>query len=85
MLVDRPRVLPHQSIREALNQPSLMEPQPAVWIISGRDSAVRAFQTRLASSFSGPGEQKRTSLTTNSSGDGIAGVVNGIQILIQDL
>jgi hypothetical protein len=86
MLVDWPRLLPKQSMRvETLSQSAMVEPQLAVWSISGRDSVVRDFRTRLVNSSSSHGEQRLTSLTTHSSGDGIAGAVDGIQIPFQDL
>ena len=81
MLVDWPRLLPKQSITGSLS----LDPQLAVWSISGRDSAVKAFQAKLPNWSSNRGGRRQTSLTTHSSGDGIAGVTNGIQIQFLDL
>ena len=81
MLVDWPRLLPKQSITGSLS----LDPQLAVWSISGRDSAVKAFQAKLPNWSSNRGGQRQTSLMTHSSGDGIAGVKNGIQIQFLDL
>ena len=81
MLVDWPRLLPKQSITGSLS----LDPQLAVWSISGRDSAVKAFQAKLPNWSSNRGDRRQTSLTTYFSGDGIAGVTNGIQIQFLDL
>ena len=86
MLVDWPRLLPKQSTRTHLESEAVsLEPQLAVWSISGRDSAARAFQARLQTLSSNHGGRKLTSLTTHSLGDGIAGVLNGAQIHFQGL
>ena len=81
MLIDWPRLLPTQSI-ETLTE---LTPRLAVWSISGRDSAVRAFQIKLLTLSSNHGGQRRTDPMIHSSGDGIAGAVNGVQIHFQDL
>ena len=81
MTSDWPCLLPHQTISED----TPLQPQLAVWNISGRDSRVRAFQAKLLNSSSIHGGQKPINLTTHSSGDGIAGVVNGVQIHFQHL
>ena len=86
MLVDWPRLLPKQLARthpESETKP--LEPQLAIWSISGRDSAAKAFQAKLQTLSSNHGEQRLTSLTTHSLGDGIAGVLNGAQIHFQGL
>lgn len=80
ILVDWPCLLPEQSFKEV----SLV-PQLAVWGISARHSAVRAFQARLLNLSSNLGGQRQINLTIHSLGDGIAGVVNGVQIHFQDL
>ena len=80
MLIDWPCLLPHQTTSS-----TELTPQLAVWSISGEPSAVRVFQRKLQSLSSNHGEQKRTSHTTHSLGDGIAGAMNGAQIHFQDL
>ena len=84
MLVDWPRLLPRQLIR-AQTESIPLDPQLAVWSISGRDSEAKAFQAKLRTSFSNHGGQRQTSHMTHFLGDGIAGVVNGVQIPFQDL
>jgi hypothetical protein len=81
LLVDWPCSLPHQLI----HNPSLPEPRLAIWHISGRDTAIKAFRMRLQSSSLNPGGQKQTNPMTLSLGDGVAGVVNGVQIPFRDL
>ena len=81
MLVDWPRLLPRQSVTGSLP----LDPQLAVWSISGRDSAVKAFQAKLPIWSSNRGGRRLIGLTTHSSGDGIAGVTNGVRIQFQDL
>ena len=81
MLVDWPRLLPSQSATGSLP----LDPQLAVWSISGRDSAVKAFQAKLPIWSSNRGGRRLTGLTTRSLGDGIAGVMNGVRIQFQDL
>ena len=56
---------------------STLNPQLAVWNISGRDTETRSFQRKLPHSCSNHGEKRPISLTTHSLGDGIAGVVSG--------
>ena len=80
MLIDWPRLLPHQTTSS-----TELTPQLAVWSISGEPSAVRVFQMKLHSLSSDHGEQKQTSHTTHSLGNGIAGAMNGAQILFRDL
>ena len=80
MLTECPRLLPRQ-----VGVVAHLEPQLAVWSISGKSSETSAFQSRLLNSSSSHGGPKQASLTTHSLGDGIAGVVNGAQIPFQDL
>ena len=60
-------------------------PQLAVWSISGRALAVKAFQDKLQSLSSTHGDQKLADHKTHYLGDGIAGVLCGVQIPFQDL
>ena len=60
-------------------------PQLAVWSISGKALTVKAFQDRLQSLSSTPGDQKLADHMTHYSGDAIAGVLNGFEIPFQDL
>ena len=83
MLVDWPRLLPAQSIPTSASIP--IQPKLAVWNISGRDSMVKAFQAKLQNLSLSHGGQKPTSHMTPFLGDGVAGVVNGVQIHFQDL
>ena len=81
MLVDWPRPLPQQSISPHLD----INPQLAVWSISGNASAVKAFQVKLQNWSCSHGGPRRINLTTHSSGNGVVGVLNGVQIHFQDL
>ena len=83
MLVDWPRLLPAQSVHTSASIP--IQPQLAVWSISGRDSMVKAFQAKLQNISFSHGGQKSTSHMTPFLGDEVAGVVNGVQIHFQDL
>ena len=80
MLVDLPYLLPQQ-----VGMTAQLEPQLAVWNISGRDSEASNFLHRLRNSSSSHGGLRQTSLTTHSLGDGIAGVLDGVQIPFQVL
>ena len=82
MLADWPRLLPKQTINMEVGH---LHPQLAVWSISGKAFAVKAFRTKLQNWSLAHGDQKLTNLTTHSLGDGIAGVVSGAQIHFQDL
>ena len=55
------------------------------WSISGKDSMNKVFQAKLQTSSSIHGGQKQTSPMTHYSGDGIAGVLNGVPLHFQDL
>ena len=77
MLVDWPHLLPKQITSTQAEEKSL-NPQLAIWIISRRDSAARAFQAKLQSLYLVHGEPKQINLTTRSLGSGIADVVDGI-------
>ena len=61
-------------------EPTTLIPQLAVWPISGNSTEARSFQRKQPPSCSNPGGPRLISLTTHSSGNGIAGVVNGVQI-----
>ena len=78
MLVDWPHLLPKQSTGAHTESETIpLEPQLAVWSISGTDSAAKAFQAKLQTLSSNHGGQRLTNLTTHCLGDGIAGVLNG--------
>ena len=77
MLVDWPRQLPRQ---DTITESVPIMPQLAVWSISRKDSANKVFQARLRTSFSSHGGRKLTSHMTHCLGNGIAGVLNGVQI-----
>ena len=78
MLVDYPRLLPRDSQVMVNPDPSILTPQLAVWRISGIDTEAISFRST-------PGEQRLTSLTTHSLGNGIAGVISKVLITFQDL
>ena len=82
MLVDWPRLLPAQSVPTLASIP--IQPKLAVWSISGRDSMVKAFQAKLQNLSFSHGGQKPTSHMTPFFGNGVTGVVNGVQIHFQD-
>ena len=82
LLVDWPRLLPKQDM---VTKSVPIMPQLAVWSISGKDSMNKVFQAKLQTSSSIHGGQKQTSPMTHYSGDGIAGVLNGVPIHFQDL
>ena len=85
MLVDYPRLLPRDS-RVMINpDPSILTPQLVVWRISGINTGAISFRRKLWNSCSTPGEQRLTSLTTHSLGNGIAGVISKVLIPFQDL
>lgn len=81
MIVDWPRLLPRQVTSPQLG----LNPQLAVWSISGRASIVRDFQFRRLSLSSSHGGPKQTSHTIHCLENGIAGVLNGVQIPFLDL
>ena len=82
LVVDWPHLLPKQ--KPSVESVPIM-PQLAVWSISGKALTVKAFQDKLQSLSSTPGDQKLTNHMTHYLGDGIAGVLNGVQIPFQDL
>ena len=55
----------------------MIQTQLAVWNISGRDTETKSFRRRLPLSCSNHGGKRPISLTTHSSADGIAGVIEG--------
>ena len=83
MLVDWPCLLSAQSVPTSASIP--IQPKLAVWSISGRDSMVKAFQAKLQNLSFSHGGQKPTSHMTPFLGNGVTGVVNGVQIHFQDL
>ena len=85
MLVDYPRLLPRDSQVMINPDPSILTPQLVVWRISGIDTEAISFRRKLWNSCSTPGEQRLTSLTTHSLGNGIAGVISKVLIPFQDL
>ena len=82
MLVDWPCLLPKQ---DTITESVPIMPQLAVWSISGKDWASKAFQARLRTSSSNHGGQKPISHMTHCLGNGTSGVLNGVQIHFQDL
>ena len=60
-------------------------PRLAMWSISGKALAVKAFQDKLQSLSSTLGDQKLADHINYYSSNGIAGVLNGVQISFQDL
>ena len=79
MLIALPYLIRHRQIMWN-RDPLSLSPQLAVWHISGRDTETRSFRRKLPHSCSNPGELRPIDLTTHSSGSGIAGVIQGIQI-----
>ena len=67
-----------------VNRPDI-QPQLAVWHISGKDSLIKDFQKRLQGSCSPLGGKSLGSLTTHSLPNGPAGVTNGISIPFQEI
>ena len=82
LVVDWPRLLPKLT-PNIVSVPIM--PQLAMWSISGRALTVKAFRDKLQSLSSTLGDQKLADHMTHYSGDGIAGVLNGVQIPFQDL
>ena len=78
MLVDYSRLLPRDSQVMINRDPSILTPQLVVWRISGIDTEAISFRRKLWNSCSTPGEQRLTSLTTDSLGNGIAGVISKV-------
>ena len=62
-----------------------LEPQLAMWSVSGNHLAVKAFQAKLQNSSLGHGEIRQTSLTTHSLVNGIAGVMNKVRSIFSDV
>uniref|UniRef100_A0A1X7VT19 Uncharacterized protein n=1 Tax=Amphimedon queenslandica TaxID=400682 RepID=A0A1X7VT19_AMPQE len=60
-------------------------PQLAVWTISGKALAIKACQDKLLISSLTLGDQESVNYMTHFSADGIAGVLGGVQMPIQDL
>ena len=82
MLIDLPRLL-QRPLEEP--GPEDMHPLLAAWHISGRGSEAKTFRKGLRSWSLNHGDQRRTGPTTHSSGDGAAGVIDGIRIPFLDL
>ena len=85
MLTGHPRLLDQGAQVMLHPDPTTLIPQLAVWPISGDSTEARSFQRKQPPSCSNPGGPRPISLTTHSSGNGIAGVVNGVQIQFQAL
>ena len=85
MLTGHPRLLDQGAQVMLHPDPTTLIPQLAVWPISGNSTEARSFQRKQPPSCSNPGGPRLISLTTHSSGNGIAGVVNGVQIQFQAL
>ena len=80
MLIDYPRPITTEAEIMVNRDDSLMLPQLAIWRISGRDTEANSFQSKLQTSCLVPGELKQTSPRTHYLPNGIAGVLNGVQI-----
>ena len=80
-LIDYPRLIHHT--QQGTDSQEL-NPQLAVWHISGRDLEPKTFQNGLRTWSSNHGGQKQTNPMIRSLGDGFAGVVNGVRIPFQD-
>ena len=83
MLVDQPCLLPIHQTSHTESGP--LEPQLAMWSVSGNHLAVKAFQAKLQNSSLGHGEIRQTSLTTHSLVNGIAGVMNKVRSIFSDV
>ena len=68
LLVDWPRLLPHQELVTPVGKVSV-NPLLVVWSISGKASKVKDFQIRLQASLPGHGGPRQHRLTTHSLGD----------------
>ena len=62
-----------------------LDPQLAVWHISGISAEAKSFRRKLPLLSSSRGGLKQIDLTTHSLGSGIAGVSTGVLIHFQDL
>ena len=80
MLISHPWLILEDYHRSIYHEEEMLIPQLAAWHISGIDTQVRTFRMRLLPSCSSHGGQKPTGLTTHSLGDGLAGVIEGVQI-----
>lgn len=85
MLIDLPLLIPQDQEVIVERDPELLVPQLAVWHISGRNTATKSFQRKLPLLCFSHGDQEPTRLITHSSANGIAGVVNGMEIPFQVL
>ena len=59
---------------------SLMLPQLAIWCISGKDTETNSFRRKLQASCLAPGELKQTNPMIHCLPNGIASVLNEVQI-----
>ena len=80
MLIDHPRLIIQEPEAVVSEDPMPLLPQLAVWHILGRSSKTKTFLKKLQHSCSNHREPKQTNLTTRSSENGIAGVLNGVSI-----
>ena len=74
-------MLPHNGARHPLRR----KIQLAAWILSGKDSRIKAFQKGLPRSSSDHGHKVLTSSITDLEKDGLAGVINSRLILFKRL
>ena len=79
MLVGYPKLITTETKLMVNRDNSLMLPQLAIWLISGRDTEVSSFRRKLQNLCLVPGGLKQTSPMTHSL-SGTAGVLNGVQI-----
>ena len=88
MLIDFPRKIPMEGdviSAMAHNNTLAVNPQLAVWNISGIGSKINRFRKRAQSCSSHHGDRSLRSLTTHSFESGYAGVTKGILIPFRDL
>jgi hypothetical protein len=87
MLADFPAIIPEMDNLMNPSHPLAtpgIKPQLAVWPVSGNISEKREFQKKAQSCFWNLGD-KSPNLMTQCSKNGLAGVINDIQIPFQDL
>ena len=80
MLVDYPRLLGQMPPIVTRQVQPMIVPQLAVWPISGKSTEMKSFQMKLPLFCLNRDESRQMSLSTHSSANGIAGVIEGVQI-----
>ena len=87
ILIDKPLLLPRVprliQPTHPVNNPDI-RPQLAAWHISGQSSLQEAFRLKLQTSSLHPGGRSQVNHTIPSSGNGLAGVSNGVSIPFQE-